>query len=352
MPRSQALLAALLAAWACSSCRALRPAPAREGGEQSPGALTTWPALGSTARPWAIWWWPGSAVENKEIEAHLDRYAAAGLGGVHVVPIYGVRGAEGRALPFLGADWVERLRFTVAAARTRGLGVDVSTGTGWPFGGPTVAANDGSRRAIVQRLPGPGGPYALVDAPTGMKVKRAAPGGEGLVVDLLSAEALPRYLSWFDQAFRGGGPPGVRAFTSDSSRTWAATSRPTSSKPSPPAAATTCGCNCPALAGEGDAEVAARVLADYRETVSDLLLERGVRPWVAWSHAQGSLARNQAHGAPGNLLDLYAAADIPETEAFGPSHFPFPGCAPNRNCPPTSASRTHCSPSWRPRRRT
>jgi hypothetical protein len=27
--------------------------------------------------------------------------------------------------------------------------------------------------------------------------------------------------------------------------------------------------------------------------------------------------RNQAHGAPVNLLDFYALADIPETEMFG-----------------------------------
>ena len=50
-------------------------------------------------------------------------------------------------------------------------------------------------------------------------------------------------------------------------------------------------------------------------------------------HAQGSLARNQAHGAPGNLLDLYAAADIPETEAFGPSHLPIPGLRTEPNLP-------------------
>ena len=54
---------------------------------------------------------------------------------------------------------------------------------------------------------------------------------------------------------------------------------------------------------------------------------------MAWSHAQGSLARNQAHGAPANLLDLYAAADIPETEAFGPSHFPIPGLHTDPNLP-------------------
>ena len=47
--------------------------------------------------------------------------------------------------------------------------------------------------------------------------------------------------------------------------------------------------------------------------------------WVAWAHAQGFIARNQAHGAPGNLLDLYAAADIPETESFGLTELPIAG---------------------------
>jgi hypothetical protein len=37
------------------------------------------------------------------------------------------------------------------------------------------------------------------------------------------------------------------------------------------------------------------------------------------------LARNQAHGSPGNLLDLYAVADIPETETFGSTPFDIPG---------------------------
>ena len=41
--------------------------------------------------------------------------------------------------------------------------------------------------------------------------------------------------------------------------------------------------------------------------------------------ARGFRARNQAHGAPGNLLDLYAAADIPETESFGMTEMTIPG---------------------------
>jgi hypothetical protein len=38
-----------------------------------------------------------------------------------------------------------------------------------------------------------------------------------------------------------------------------------------------------------------------------------------------TLSVNQAHGSPGNLLDLYAAFDIPETETFGSSAFDVRG---------------------------
>ena len=55
---------------------------------------------------------------------------------------------------------------------------------------------------------------------------------------------------------------------------------------------------------------------DYRETVSDLMAEDTLPLWVKWSHDHGFLTRNEAHGSPGNLLDLYAVADIPETEMF------------------------------------
>ena len=56
------------------------------------------------------------------------------------------------------------------------------------------------------------------------------------------------------------------------------------------------------------------MLADYRETISDLLLETFTTEWSAWARRQGRLVRNQAHGSPASLLDLYAASDIPETE--------------------------------------
>src|SRR5256886_2201230 len=72
------------------------------------------------------------------------------------------------------------------------------------------------------------------------------------------------------------------------------------------------------LLGEGDPDVVARVKSDYRETMDEMLLDHLLRPLTAWAHERGSRSRNQAHGSPGNLLDLYAASDIPETELFGP----------------------------------
>ncbi|MCD6354789.1 MAG: hypothetical protein J7L95_04490, partial [Prolixibacteraceae bacterium] len=72
------------------------------------------------------------------------------------------------------------------------------------------------------------------------------------------------------------------------------------------------------LAGDcNDEERVARVKSDYRETLSDLVLESFIQPMTVWANSHKSLNRNQAHGSPGNILDLYAACDIPETEIFG-----------------------------------
>jgi hypothetical protein len=68
------------------------------------------------------------------------------------------------------------------------------------------------------------------------------------------------------------------------------------------------------LLGKSTDDLSARVLADYRETISDLLLETFTTEWSSWARAQGRQVRNQAHGSPANLLDLYAASDMPETE--------------------------------------
>ncbi|MFO1489410.1 MAG: hypothetical protein U1F87_00505 [Kiritimatiellia bacterium] len=55
--------------------------------------------------------------------------------------------------------------------------------------------------------------------------------------------------------------------------------------------------------------------SDWRVTLGELHLET-MAVWTEWAHRHGGRSRNQSHGAPANLLDLYAAVDIPETEIF------------------------------------
>ena len=71
-------------------------------------------------------------------------------------------------------------------------------------------------------------------------------------------------------------------------------------------------------------EIGERIRADYQQTVSDLLMERFVAPFVKWNHDHNLLARFQAHGGPLDALRAYGLADIPETEdlyEFADPHF-------------------------------
>lgn len=285
---------------------------------QSPDAAV-WPAVTQSAKPWTRWWWPGSAVESAHLRRQLGEFAAAGLGGVEITPIYGVRGFEDRQIEFLSRRWVDMLDETAREAARLGLGVDMATGTGWPFGGPSVAAADGSSSlALVNGV--------LGGKPTGMTVKRAAPGGEGLVLDPYSPTALTRYLEKFSAALAPLPRTALRGQFHDSFEYYNA-----SWTPALPAVfrelngyelAPFAG----ALAGDEplDADTLGRVKGDYRRTLAKLHLDY-VNTWVEWAHARGFEARNQAHGAPGNLLDLYAAVDVPETESFGMTRLPIVG---------------------------
>jgi hypothetical protein len=146
-------------------------------------------------------------------------------------------------------------------------------------------------------------------------VKRAAPGGEGNVLDPFSVEALGRYLLRFDAALAGPGAGPPHAFFYDSFEYYGADWTARMLGEFEARRGYDVRDHVEALFGDESAETVARAKGDYRETLSDLHLAY-VRRWTDWAHAHGSLSRNQAHGAPGNLLDLYAAADIPETEVF------------------------------------
>ncbi len=320
-----------------------------------------WPAVTATNKPWTRWWWLGSAVDRPNLTRELEDFAKTGLGGVEICPIYGAVGAEDRSLKFLSPEWMAMLGHTTTEAKRLGLGVDMTTGTGWPFGGPQVTpeiasvgleviqkeASGGQRLTLsmpkgklqcLRAFPERGSPIDLTDEvkkgkldwmpPAGkwrivglsalspiQKVKRAAPGGEGNVLDPFSASAMARYSEAFDRAFEKFAAPMPRAQFHDSFEYYAAEWTPAFFESFRTSRGYDLREQLPAFAGIGDADTVSRVRADYRETLGELHLAY-LQRWHDWAKSHGSVTRNQAHGSPGNLLDHYAVSDIPETEIF------------------------------------
>jgi hypothetical protein len=348
--------------------------------EKAPGN-GPWPEEKKENQPWTRWWWMGNAVDSQNIALLLATYADAGFGGVEITPIYGAAGYEDKYLKFLSPEWMEMLEYAVKTAVDHNMGVDMNMGTGWPFGGPQIAYPEAASRLLVQTWETePGIPFTkkiVADDPrqveagakpevliahyadgrrkdltnlvepdgtlhwmpdssqctliggfcgkTLQKVKRAAPGGEGLVMDHFSKSAFDRYIARFDSAFSGSNR-GVRCFFNDSYEAYGTDWTPGFLIEFEKRRGYRLQKWFPEFIDRNDSsETARRIRYDYRLTISELLLENFTQTWTGWSHEKQALTRNQAHGSPGNLLDLYAAVDIPECETFGSSYFPIPG---------------------------
>jgi len=328
-----------------------------------------------TYKPWAYWWWMGNSVTKEGISQNLQSYRKAGLGGLHIIPIYGEKGDEKNFIQYLSPRWMELLVHTVQEAEKLGMGIDMTTGTGWPFGGPNIDIHNAAKRFVIKPVDldtiySPGditkrmdgaelmalsvrqtnGSYenilanikagtttlpkrysdkafALLMLPTKQQVKRAAPGGEGPVMDYFNRQAINRYFERFESAFkdlpfRSGR---VRAFYNDSYEVYGANFTDRFLDTFKALRGYDLTGYLDILADSNRNEQKERIVTDYCETISDLLYSGFTVPWVSKTHAMGKLTRNQAHGSPGNLLDLYAASDIPETESFGASGFSIPG---------------------------
>lgn len=342
-------------------CVAALPGGAPAAFAAAPDDLLQWPSGGQQTRPWGYWWWMGSAVDEANLTRELQRYRDAGMGGVHIIPIYGAKGYESRYLEYLSPAWMRMLNYAVSEGRRLDMGVDMTLGTGWCFGGPTITENLASAAVVVKTADvaaGAPAPADLVSSPlqaliadcgqgrvldlTGKlrsgatldwkaesgpcrlyavsqkpaaRVKRAAPGGAGFMLNPLYPPAVRKYLERFEDAFNGYSGLKPRAIYHDSfeyQANWA----PDLFAEFERRRGYKLQSELPALFGDEQSERAARVKSDYRETLSDLLVEDFTPTWVAWSRKHGFITRNQAHGSPGSLLDLYAAVDVPETEMF------------------------------------
>ena len=370
------------------------------------GTAQSWPTLTTEARPGTRWWWLGSAVDQENLKWNLAEYGKHGIGAVEITPIYGVQGNQANNISYLSDEWMAMLRYTTEQANRNGIEVDMATGTGWPFGGPWVPLEESACKVLfvdttligkkIERLelqvPEKDRKYSRLQkvmaytrtgaydvtsevkdgqltwtAPKGqlnedelrviavfvrygvMKVKRAAPGGEGLVVDHFDKQSVANYLKHIEEAFERTGAPYPHTFFNDSyevsEATWTTkffeefekrrgykledhlwklldgikltkwSDKELKEKKE----------KDPSDLSHFVIAIGQKELQDYRETLSDLLLENFTEQWTAWAHKHGAITRNQAHGSPANLIDCYAAVDIPEIEGFGLSEFGIKG---------------------------
>lgn len=160
--------------------------------------------------------------------------------------------------------------------------------------------------------------YALFMGWHGKQVERAAPGGEGNVIDHFSSTALDHYLNRFDKAFEGHDLSGLRGFFNDSYEVDDAVGQsdytPLLFDEFKKRRGYDLRAFLPELFAKTHTDKSDRILCDYRMTIDELILENFTKEWYKWAHNKGKIVRNQSHGSPANTLDLYGVVDIPETE--------------------------------------
>ena len=112
------------------------------------------------ARIMMRWWWFGPSVTKAQLEREMRLMKEGGIGGFEVQPVYPMLPDDPalgiKNLPFLSDEFIDALRFVSAKSRELGLRMDLTLGSGWPFGGPSVPITDAagmlrSERVKVQR---------------------------------------------------------------------------------------------------------------------------------------------------------------------------------------------------------
>ena len=277
---------------------------------------TIWPEPTQESKPWTRWWWMENAVDKENIKRELKEMADAGIGGVEITSIYGVKGEENRFMEYLSPQFSEILNFTIDEANKLGMGVDLPPGSGWRCGGPFVPEEKGLWSLKMQKVPVIKGEtwqlpadvkniaaasfvngnestpvnfnqkfqvpanstiYLAQRLKNGDKVKRPANGGQGWAVDTFNEIITDWYLSEFWKKL-GINDGKLRCFFHDSFEyTGDFTTDFTAEFKKRR------GYDLSEILYElsgdcADTEKVARAKSDYRETLSDLVLESFIHP--------------------------------------------------------------------------
>jgi hypothetical protein len=319
------------------------------------------------ARIMMRWWWFGPSVTKATLEREMRLMKEGGIGGVEVQPVYPLALDDAqtgiRNLCFLSDEFIEALRFTSEKAQELGLRLDLTLGSGWPYGGATVPVSqaagrlrcdrvrvDGKSRRVslpeltagerllavflegqAPRLPelrdirddavwlpagfqGPGEVQFFIASRTGQMVKRAAVGAEGFVLNHYDRAAVENYQKNVgDRLMRalGARPPhtvfcdSLEVYGSDWTGDFLDEFRKRRGYDLRP--------RLPALFNDLGEETA-NVRHDWGQTLTELLNERFLGPMQGWARRNRTLFRVQAYGMPPAAISSNALVDLPEGE--------------------------------------
>ena len=270
--------------------------------------------------------------------------------------------------PFLSDAFLADVRYVADRARELGLRLDLTLGSGWPFGGPQVGIAQAAGRLRVERVAIPAGAahvplpdirsgerllavfvgdaspllnlaglrevvdvadgmvrlpdrrqgpreaIVFISGRTGMMVKRAAVGAEGFVLNHLDRTAVDRYLHEVgDRLLSPFGPnlpyaifcDSLEVYESDWTDDFLDVFRARRGYDLRPL--------LPALVLDGGATSAA-VRHDWGQTLTELVDERFLSPVQDWARRHGTRFRVQSYGIPPATISSSAGVDLPEGE--------------------------------------
>jgi hypothetical protein len=322
------------------------------------------------SRPMMRWWWFGLAVEKPEIRHELEQMKADGIGGAELAFVYPqVVDDPARHLlneRFLSPPMLDNVSYAASQARRLGLRLDVTLGSGWPYGGPATTLQEAAGRIRVAELPVAPGATSLpafqlaegesvisvslvngepkhwqaasaqllastqtkdfapgtaprtalvfIASHTGQQVKRAAVGAEGWVLDPFSRQAVATHLDAVGEplvkAF-GEAPP--YAVFSDSLEAYGADWTPNLAAEFSKRRGYDLLPHLPELFAGGTPE-AERVRHDWGKTLTELVNENYLTQINAWAIAHHTRFRSQTYGEPAVSLSSQRLVTLPEGE--------------------------------------
>jgi hypothetical protein len=287
------------------------------------------------ARPMVRWWWFGPAVTEQEIKREIGAMKAGGFGGFELQTPYplatGTNPPGVTNLQFLSPEHLKMIGVAAREAQAAGLRMDLTLGSGWPYGGATTPIDlaagqlriekgatpklrDGE--ALIDTITTDGAAMSFIAGRTRMMVKRPAWGAEGFVVDHLDAAAVGHFLDTVGKPMvEACGPDAPYAVFCDSlecnGEDWTPAlldefkrRRGYDLRPL-----------LPALIGD-DLPNAVEIRHDWGQTLTELFGEHFMRPVADFAHRYGSRFRIQAYGIPSAGQESYLFADLPEGEGY------------------------------------